>query len=115
MFSNSFFSNLVLSADSYKFSHFLQYPEGTTSTFAYLESRGGKYEKTLFFGLQYVLKNYFSDPITPAMVEEAACFFNKHGLDFNYEGWLYIAKDLKGKLPLKIRAVAEGSVGEPVR
>jgi nicotinamide phosphoribosyltransferase len=41
---------IVLNTDSYKASHRLQYPPGTTHTFSYIESRGGEHERTLFFG-----------------------------------------------------------------
>jgi len=102
--------NLILDVDSYKFSHWLQYPANTSYMFSYLESRGGKYSNTLFFGLQYLIKQHLTKPITPAMVEEAKLFAEAHGEPFNYEGWMYIAKDLKGKLPIRIRAVAEGAV-----
>lgn len=103
-------NNLILDTDSYKASHWVQYPPNTSYMFSYLESRGGKYNRTLFFGLQYILKKYFSQPITMEMVEEAKTFFEAHGEPFNYEGWKYIAQDLKGKLPIRIRAVPEGMV-----
>ena len=51
-----FENNLIIDTDSYKASHWVQYPPGTTSTFSYLESRGGRYDRTVFFGLQYLLK-----------------------------------------------------------
>lgn len=102
--------NLLLDTDSYKAGHYLQYPPGTDSMFSYIESRGGKYPHTVFFGLQYILKRYLSKPITVEMVEEANDFFEEHGEPFNYEGWMYIAKDLNGKLPIRIRALPEGSI-----
>jgi nicotinamide phosphoribosyltransferase len=102
--------NLILDTDSYKASHWLQYPPGTTAIYSYLESRGGKYAQTVFFGLQYILKKYLSQPIETWMVQEAKQFFQAHGEPFNEEGWMYIAQDLKGQLPIRIRAVAEGSV-----
>ena len=102
--------NLILDTDSYKASHWLQYPPGTTAMYSYLESRGGKYAQTVFFGLQYILKQYLAQPVEPWMVEEAKQFFQAHGEPFNEEGWMYIAKDLNGQLPIRIRAVAEGSV-----
>jgi nicotinamide phosphoribosyltransferase len=102
--------NLILDTDSYKASHWLQYPPGTTAMFSYLESRGGKYAQTVFFGLQYILKKYLAQPVELWMVEEAKQFFQAHGEPFNEEGWRYIAEDLNGRLPIRIRAVAEGSV-----
>ncbi len=44
------------------------------------------------------------------MVEEAATFFAAHGVPFNTEGWRYIAEDLKGRPPVRIKAVPEGSI-----
>jgi nicotinamide phosphoribosyltransferase len=102
--------NLITLTDFYKASHYLQYPEGTTYLHAYLESRGGKYGWTKFFGLQYILEKYLSQRVTVDDVEEAKEVFERGGLPFNYEGWLYIAQDLKGKIPLRIRAVREGTV-----
>lgn len=105
-----FEENFLIDTDSYKSSHYLQYPPGTTSMFSYIESRGGEYNKTVFFGLQYYLKRYLSHRVTMDEVEEAKAFFEAHGEPFNYEGWMYIAKELKGKIPVRIRAVPEGSV-----
>lgn len=102
--------NYLIDTDSYKASHYLQYPPGTTAMFSYVESRGGAYPETVFFGLQYYLKKYLTHRITVEEVEEAKVFYAKHGVPFNYEGWLYVAKELGGKLPVRIRAVREGSV-----
>jgi len=102
--------NIILDTDSYKASHFLQYPQGTTRLFSYLESRGGKYPATRFFGLQYLLKRYLTARVTPDMVEEARDVFEAHGEPFPYDGWMLIARELGGRLPLEIRAVPEGSV-----
>lgn len=100
--------NLILSTDSYKQTHYLQYPNGMTYMHDYIESRGGSYGVTKFFGLQYYLKEYLSKPITKEMVEEAKEICQLHGVPFNEEGWNYIAK--LGYLPIKIRAVEEGVV-----
>jgi nicotinamide phosphoribosyltransferase len=102
--------NLVLMTDSYKSSHFLQYPEGTEGMFSYLESRGGKYDRTLFFGLQYLLNRYLWDPITHQQVDEALVFFSKHGTPFPTRGWRKVVDQHKGRLPIRIRAVPEGLV-----
>lgn len=106
---NTLTNNLILDTDSYKASHYLQYPPNTTKVYSYVESRGGKYSQTVFFGLQILLKK-LEQSVTVDMVEEAKLFFEAHGEPFNYDGWMYIAKDLGGKLPLKIRAVKEGMV-----
>ncbi|HEX5961667.1 MAG TPA: nicotinate phosphoribosyltransferase [Rhodanobacteraceae bacterium] len=103
-------SNLILNTDSYKASHWLQYPPGVDATFFYLESRGGEYERTLFFGLQSILKEYLSRPVTKTMIDEAQAFFAAHGEPFNEAGWQHIVAAHGGKLPLRIRAVPEGTV-----
>ena len=104
--------NRIIDTDSYKASHWLQYPPNTTRAFFYLESRGSDrdWNETVFFGLQYLLKNYFLAPFTQTMVEEAREVIQAHGLPFNYDGWTNLIKKHGGKLPLRIRAVAEGSV-----
>src|SRR5277367_430588 len=102
--------NNILDSDSYKFSHPYQYPPKTTSICSYIESRGGVYPATVFFGLQYIINEYLTHRFTVEEVEEAKIFLEMHGEPFNYEGWMYIAKDLDGKLPVRIRAVPEGTV-----
>lgn len=107
---SSLLDNPILNTDSYKASHYLQYPPGTSAMFSYIESRGGRYDRTLFFGLQMLLKEYLSRPVTGAMIDEAKAFFAAHGEPFNEAGWRYIVREYDGYLPLRIRAVPEGSV-----
>ncbi|ABB56238.1 nicotinate phosphoribosyltransferase [Synechococcus elongatus] len=102
--------NLLFDTDSYKVSHWLQYPADTTAIGAYLESRGGDCSHTLFFGLQYLLLRYFFQPITSADIQEAAALFQAHGLPFNQAGWQRVCDRYGGYLPLRIRAVPEGSL-----
>jgi nicotinamide phosphoribosyltransferase len=78
--------------------------------FSYIESRSGDYDKTVFFGLQYYLKEYLTHRVTVDEVEKAKELYAIHGEPFNYEGWMYIAKELGGKLPVRIRAVPEGTI-----
>ena len=102
--------NLILDTDSYKSSHFLQYPAGTTRLFSYLESRGGRYPVTRFFGLQYLLDRYLTRRITAPMVEEARDLIEAHGEPFPYDGWMRVVNVHGGRLPLEIRAVPEGTL-----
>ena len=104
--------NRIIDTDSYKASHWLQYPPKTTLVHSYLESRGTErdWEMTVFFGLQYLLKRYFSERFTLEMVEEANEVITKHGLPFNYEGWKSVVTKYDGKMPFRMCAVAEGSV-----
>lgn len=104
--------NRIIDTDSYKASHFLQYPPNTTGAFFYLESRGSDrdWNETVFFGLQYILKRYFIERFTQEMVEEARDVITKHGLTFNYDGWTRLIEKHGGRLPLRVRAVPEGSI-----
>ena len=103
-------SNLILNTDSYKASHYLQYPPNAQFVSGYVESRGGIFKDSLFFGLQYVLKNQLSKPITMEDVEEAKDIFTNHGEPFNEIGWTRIVEEFGGYLPLEIQAVPEGTV-----
>jgi len=100
--------NMILMTDSYKASHWKQYPPGTTDVYSYIEARGGDFPETVFFGLQMILKKFFVRPITQEMIDEADEFFKAHGEPFNKEGWEYILKKHNGFLPLRIKAVPEG-------
>uniref|UniRef100_A0A0V0J313 Nicotinamide phosphoribosyltransferase n=1 Tax=Schistocephalus solidus TaxID=70667 RepID=A0A0V0J313_SCHSO len=85
--------NLICFSDSYKVSHYLQYPKGTTQVYSYFESRGGKFSETIFFGLQYIIKRYLAGQvITLKKIESAKEMMRKHfGRDLiNEEGWRYI-------------------------
>lgn len=102
--------NLILNTDSYKASHWLQYPPGMDGMFSYVESRGGVYPRTVFFGLQTILQEYLSKGIREADIVEAKELFAAHGEPFNEAGWRYILSRYGGRVPVTIRAVPEGSV-----
>ena len=102
--------NIILNTDSYKASHYLQYPPKSEYVSSYIEARGGDYDKTLFFGLRAFIKEYLLKPITQADIEEAEAIMTAHGLPFNKEGWQYILDSYNGYLPLEIWAVEEGTL-----
>lgn len=101
-------TNIILNCDSYKASHFAQYPEGSEFIYYYVESRGGKWDEVTMFGLQGFNKEYLSKPITQEDIDQADKFLTAHGEPFNREGWEYILNEYDGYLPLEIRAVPEG-------
>jgi len=104
--------NLILKTDSYKLTQWKQYLNGMSKVYSYLESRGGAYQFTLFFGLQYILKQLEGVVVTMKDIEEADAFSKIHfGIDlFNKEGWEYIVNVHGGKLPVQIKAVKEGTL-----
>lgn len=104
-------SNPILDTDSYKLSHFQQYPPGTRAVSAYVEARtGGDVDHVVFFGLQMFLLDHLSRRVTPADIDEAEAIATVHGLPFNRAGWELVVKRHGGRLPLKIEALPEGAV-----
>lgn len=98
--------SIVFTTDSYKVSHWLQFPVGTERSYYYIESRGGTDELN-FFGLQAIIKKLLSTMLTKADIQRAEKFWKAHGEPFNMEGWNDLV-DL-GYYPLEIQAVPEGS------
>lgn len=105
--------NIILLTDSYKISHYKQYPPNTSTIYSYFESRGGRFANVVFFGLQYYLKEYLSGQVvTQEGINDAALLYEKHfgNADlFNRAGWEYILQHHGGRLPVRIKAVPEGS------
>jgi nicotinamide phosphoribosyltransferase len=106
--------------DSYKLSHWKQYPPDTETVYSYLEARGGPFPRTTFFGLQYFLKKYLQWPVRYKDVLDAdalaAAHFGRDDL-FNLAGWTHILEKHHGYLPLRICALPEGSkvpIGTPL-
>ena len=79
------FNNLILNSDSYKTSHWVQYPAGSEYMSSYVEARKGDYD-VVFFGLQAFIKEYLSTPITQQDIDEAELVIQAHGLTFNRAG-----------------------------
>src|ERR1700761_938032 len=105
--------NLVLLADAYKYAHHKLYYPGSTQVYSYLESRGGMFDETVFFGLQYFLKEYLQgQAFTQQDLDEAEGFLLQvFGRDdvFDKSKFQYILDKYNGHLPVKIKAVAEGT------
>jgi len=103
--------NRVLMSDSYKYSHFSQYQKNVVNMYDYAEARSDEiFGKTVFFGLQYILKKYFTKPITKEEVNEAQEYSEFHGIPFNKDGWDIIVNECNGYLPVTIKAIPEGKV-----
>jgi len=105
--------NILLLTDSYKPTHWKQLPKGVTILRSYLESRGGKFDNTLFYGLQYFLKEYLEGKVvTLSKINKAKQFWDAHlgpGI-FNIDGWMHILDKHNGVLPVIIKAVPEGTI-----
>lgn len=107
-------TNLILATDSYKLGHWKQYPKGTTGVYSYFEAReGAKHDATLFFGLQSILRDLEGSVVTGADFSVAKMVAQVHfGTPdlFNRKGWSHILTKHNGRLPVRIKAVPEGTV-----
>ena len=106
-------NNICLLTDSYKITHHYFYPKGTKKIYSYLESRvGAEFNKTIFYGLQYIIKKYLKGKVvSQEKIDEADNLMQTHlgeGI-FNREGWQYILDEFDGMLPIEIKAVPEGT------
>jgi nicotinamide phosphoribosyltransferase len=108
--------NPLLATDVYKMGHMEQYAPGCTKVYSYLTARNDNhFNKTVFFGLQYYLKEYLSIPLTPQMGEEFLKYRNLILGENSKEVEKKIMALCKlGYFPLEIKAVEEGTV-MPVR
>src|ERR1700677_317826 len=109
-------NNVIFTSDSYKVTHWKMYPPNTESVYSYFEARKrqDRFPTTIFFGLQYYLKEYLQGcRVTNTEIEEAETLFTKHLGDknlFNRAGWERIRQKHTGHLPVSIKAVPEGTV-----
>lgn len=110
--------NKILRTDSYKLSHFLQYPPNTLRVSSYIECRGVDKDfvptdEIVHAGVQGFIHEYLTEPFTRAEVLEAADFAARHGMPFNQAGWLHIVEQHDGMLPIWIQALPEGTIMKP--
>src|SRR4051812_5980217 len=107
-------TNIVLATDSYKINHWNQYPHDTEAVYSYFESReGAEFPYTVFFGLQAILKEYLEGEVIKIgdildAKDIAKAHFGNEDY-FNFSGWMHILLEHEGKLPIKIKAVPEGT------
>lgn len=123
--------NPLTAIDFYKAGHRQQYPKGTSLVVSNFTNRSGKHSgvpnksETLFFGLQYFLKNYlmeefqtkfFDIPKTEVVAKYKRRMDTSLGPDSIPVDHIEALHDL-GYLPLEIRALKEGArvpVGIPL-
>lgn len=106
--------NIVLNTDSYKQGHWLCYPEGTEYVYSYFEARSGaEFNNVQFFGLQAIIKKYLKGVVlTKEMIDNAEFICSKHfdNKVFDRAKWDYILEKYGGRLPIRIKAIPEGSI-----
>lgn len=105
--------NIINRTDSYKHTHWLMYPDDTEYVYSYHESRmGATYPETVFVGLEPLLQSIAGFQVTQPKINAARrrdeTHFGSKGI-FNEAGWDRILRVHDGKLPLRIKAVEEGT------
>lgn len=100
--------NPIMQGDAYKYSHKWQVPSTTGFVSSYVESRGGRWNSTVFAGLQVLLMDWEANPIEHWMIDEAKAYITEAGLPFNEDDWRIIVDEFDGKMPIKIQALPEG-------
>jgi nicotinamide phosphoribosyltransferase len=103
-------ANFISNTDSFKHGQHSMYPPGTEYLSSYIESRGGAFPATMFFGLQAFLRRYLTKPITIDNIDDAEFLSEEQGVPFNRRGWLDVLSEHDGFLPVEIEAVPEGLV-----
>lgn len=106
-------NNPLLMTDSYKISHFKQYPAGTEHVYSYIEARKGDTPVVVFGINEFICKIW--QELTEhnvSLLEELA---EEHGVPFNTEGFdrLLEKHGVPGEFPLLIRGLPEGTVVQP--
>lgn len=107
-------SNILLSTDSYKLSHYKQYPPGTEYIYSYIEPRKGA-GLIVIKGINRFVQ-LIQNAVTRANVEELEDIARLHGVPFNI-AWYAVLKKHKGILPIRVQGVPEGTLvtaGTPV-
>ncbi len=101
--------NPLEDVDSYKASHFRQWAPGIEYVSTYIEPRGGKWSKVVFFGLQYYIKKYLLDfQVNLENIIEAKEDYEAHGEPCNEQGFLDLLE--LGYYPIRIQAIPEGTI-----
>ncbi|KAK1799855.1 hypothetical protein P4O66_006383 [Electrophorus voltai] len=108
--------NFLLATDSYKITHYKQYPPNVNRVYSYFECRrkkGAQFNEVVFFGLQYLLKRYIAGRVvTEEKIQEAKVFYQMHfkQVVFDEQGWRSVMEKYDGRLPIRIKAVPEGKI-----
>lgn len=105
--------SIATATDSYKASQAHQYPKNTRRVTSHMVARGSTIaDYVLWYGINYYLKAYLEGVIlTRKDVDIAENFWDAHfgSKIFDRSLWDYIVDNCGGKLPIRIRAVREGT------
>jgi nicotinic acid phosphoribosyltransferase len=105
--------NPILNTDSYKLTHWWQYPPDTRHIYSYVESRGGMFDETMLAMLQYIIKSNFAGQVfTTVEVVDAASIPSNNALETIFED----GQLLRDQILAEVRGIASsyGTYNETV-
>lgn len=111
--------NFILNADSYKNGHGEMLKDGVVSLESNIIARKpSKFtNEVVVMGHQIFIQQYLDIVLTKEDIDEAELEITEQGGKFNRVRWERIVSEFKGKIPVHIRAIPEGTVvpvGTPV-
>jgi nicotinamide phosphoribosyltransferase len=104
--------NPLLCCDSYKISHFNQYPEGIEHVYSYIAPRGGEHPLPIL-GIHDFCDMLSVTNLNQWFVSELEDIAQEHGMPFNPEWWDLLVKYEGKGFPLRVMGVPEGTVVDP--
>lgn len=105
--------NFILNCDSYKNDHGRMLKPGVKYFESNIIARKATEHTThvTSFGMQMFLKAYMVGvQITKEVIDEAEIEITEQGYEFDRARWEYIVEKYNGKIPLRIRALPDGTV-----
>lgn len=114
--------NIVTDTDFYKLARHLTTRHGTTSLYSYNEHRfGSEFDHSVYFGGQAVIQDHLvGKVVTEEKIEKGRIktkAWGGYATYFNENMWKTILKKYDGHLPLRIKALKEGTrvpIGTPL-
>jgi nicotinamide phosphoribosyltransferase len=104
--------NFLLQTDAYNLSH----PRLKVNMDWEVSHLYNRKAGMFLFGLQEIVNDLLSKLVTEELVDDAARKSKKMGLDFPKDLFLRVARELGGKIPLRVQALPEGTwcpIGTP--
>jgi nicotinamide phosphoribosyltransferase len=104
--------NIILWADTYKFSHWKQIPKETKRLVSAVVARKAlKFtDEIVAAGQTFIAQVFANARLEQWMIDEAEIEITEQGYEFNRAGWEYILRTYGGRIPLSIFGVEEGRV-----
>lgn len=98
-------NNIILLTDCYNLSHF-ELKENLDYDISHIYNRS---KPMILYGFNEIVIDLLNRKIEVDMVEEAQDYARKMGMHFPFDMFYKIATDLKGRIPLRVQALPDGT------